>query len=209
MLGHDDIAANPESVLPPRLFQSAFERTLGRRRLQQRLTPVTTEGAEVEVTSLLVGSVLIWPRQGLSRKPLPSPGNLLPSERLGFRPPMPSEQADANAVLSLNAQANKFHWHWFAKYQRACCCVTAVQVHVAVRSYIARKTNRIPRRNRERWLSDGPLNQPLHFVVIVVKEFLVLTVAVESLFCHVAEELNILKTKEITGISYRYGKVKP
>src|ERR1035441_6225496 len=100
----------------------------------------------------ILGSVLICLSrtfQRLSRKPLPSPGNLLPSERLRFSLSMPSEQADANAVLSLNAQANKFHWHWFAEYQSARCWVTSVQVKVAVRSDITGKANRIPRWNRE------------------------------------------------------------
>ena len=122
---------------------------------------------------------------------------------------MPSEQADANAVLSLNAQANKFHWHWFAEYQSARCWVTSVQVKVAVRSDITGKANRIPRWNRERWLFDGPLNQPLYSVVIVAKNFLAIASGVELLFCHVAEELNVLKIKETTGIPYRYGEVKP
>ena len=122
---------------------------------------------------------------------MPSPGNLLPSERLGLGLPTPSKKAEIDAVLSLNAEADKFHRHWFAEYQRACCRITTIQVQVAVRSYIARKANRVPWRNRERWLSDGPLNQPLHFVVIVAKKFPAIAVAVESLFCHVAKELNI------------------
>jgi hypothetical protein len=47
---------------------------------------------------------------------------------------MPSEQANINAVLSLNAQADKFHWQWYT-----------VEFQGVVRSYIAGKAGRIPR----------------------------------------------------------------
>lgn len=147
------------------------------------------------------GSVLIWLTrafQGLSREPLPSTGNLLPSKRLRFGLPMPSEQAEINAVLRLNAQVDKFHWQRYAaKLQDGVC------------SYIARKASRIPRQNGERRLSDGPLDQSLRFVVVVVEKFFGLAGALELLFCHVTEELNVLKIEEITGIPYRYGQVKP
>ena len=54
MLRHDDIAGYKEVVLPARLSQPALEQALGMGRLQQALTPVTTEGVEVEVASLLI-----------------------------------------------------------------------------------------------------------------------------------------------------------
>ncbi len=111
---------------------------------------------------------------------------------------MPSEQPKINAVLSLNAQADKYHWQWCTPECQSVVC-----------GYIAREAGRVSRRNGKGWLSDGPFNQSHFFVVVPPKNLLRLIRAVELLFCHVAEKLNVLKIKEISGIPHRYGEVKP
>ena len=111
---------------------------------------------------------------------------------------MPSKKAEINVVLSLNAKADKFHWQRFT-----------VEFKGAVCSYIAGETCCISRWNGERRLSNGPFNQPLRSVVVVLKNLLGLGGAIELLFCHITKELNILKIKEISRIPHSYGEVKP
>jgi hypothetical protein len=129
---------------------------------------------------------LLRPWKRLSWQPLPSTGNLLPGERLRFSLPVPSEQDEIDAVLRLNAQVNKSHRQRFAVDRQGGVC-----------SYIARETGRISRRKGDRGLSNRPLYQPLRFVVVVGEPFLRLTSALKLLFCHIAEKLNVVKSKEI------------
>jgi hypothetical protein len=142
--------------------------------------------------------LLTWPRQCFSGKPLPSTRNLFPRERLRLGFPRPLEQTEIDVVFGLDAQVDKSHWEWHV-----------IELQDGVCSYIARKAGRVPRGNSKRRLPNGPLYQSFYPVVVVVEELLALPVALELLFCHIAKKLNILKIKDIAGISYRYGEVKP
>lgn len=157
---------------------------------------ILTQDAGLVALIRFAGSVLIWPRQSLSRKPLPAPGNLFPSERLRLGLPVPSEQAEINAVLSLDAQVDKPHWQWFA-----------VEVKGGVCGYIARETGRVSWCKDKRWLPDWPFDQSRDSVVIIRKSCIPTTL--KLLLCHIAKELNVLKIKKLSRISYGYGKVTP
>jgi hypothetical protein len=54
MFRHDHVSGDVEAVLPARLFQREFEQALGLCGRQERLTPITTEGHEVQITGFLV-----------------------------------------------------------------------------------------------------------------------------------------------------------
>ena len=54
VLGHDDIAGDPEPVLSPRALQPGLELPLGASGGQPRLTTVATKGDEMEVASFLI-----------------------------------------------------------------------------------------------------------------------------------------------------------
>lgn len=53
VFGHDDVAANEESVPLTHTFQGLLEDVTGGRVSQQRLSMMTTEGYEVETLGLL------------------------------------------------------------------------------------------------------------------------------------------------------------
>ena len=81
---------------------------------------------------------------------------------------MPSQRAETNAVISLNAQADKFHRQWYA-----------VELHGAVCSYVTWEAVVFPGGTARR-LSDRPLNQTLKPVVIVVGERLLLSLVLSN-----------------------------